>query len=410
MADPTPEKTKGESAPPLEPDRADEAPLTAEEFQGSFGEPLASTLDIGTWQPGENLMALYGRLEAEIEEATKQEDRIRERIRREIFPLVKSRNGVPNAGVYQARVSEVERAHRCVLFNGGIEACDGTSVVHDTLPITIAQIGVCLVSYSGHQGSWIHRLFRRDLRVSGMDPVQETLEVLDRRMKRSGGRSKQRDKMTELARRGIMAFAERAVLYQKSEAAWRLGHGNPAPYELITGSGSPELLERSLDLLEDFLGNHRKFIFVPSAPSDRMLLTIGNALNPLEYAIVDTLAPQIERVSAGHYRGEWLRLQDRVRALASSVGASIVVGVYRASVLAPAHMFYAHADHAHEAALIVLADSVLQEHRGFPMLIDLADSVCGATFGADSFNAMTRLAYSNSGEPFRYLSERKTRS
>ncbi|MBN2565476.1 MAG: hypothetical protein JXB46_07170, partial [Candidatus Eisenbacteria bacterium] len=402
--------TIGEGTPPLEPDRADEAPLSAEEFQGSFGEPLASTLDMGTWQPGENLMALYGRLEAEIEEATKQEDRIRERIRREIFPLVRSRNGVPNAGVYQARVSEVERAHRCVLFNGGIEACDGTSVVHDTLPITIAQIGVCLVSYSGHQGSWVHRLFRRDLRVSGMDPVQETLEVLDRRMKRSGGRSKQRDRMTELARRGIMAFAERAVLYQKSEAAWRLGHGNPAPYELITGSGSPELLERSLDLLEDFLGNHRKFIFVPSAPSDRMLLTIGNALNPLEYAIVDTLAPQIERVSAGHYRGEWLRLQERVKGLASCIGANIVVGVYRASVLAPAHMFYAHADHAHEAALIVLADSVLQEHRGFPMLIDLADSVCGATFGADSFNAMTRLAYSNSGEPFRYESERKTRS
>jgi len=44
-----------------------------------------------------------------------------------------------------------------------VEACDGTCSVHDTLPLTITQIGVCLVSYLGEQGAWGHRLFRRDL-------------------------------------------------------------------------------------------------------------------------------------------------------------------------------------------------------------------------------------------------------
>jgi hypothetical protein len=84
--------------------------------------------------------------------------------------------------------------------------------------------------------------------------------------------------------------------------------------------------------------------------------------------------------------------------------------MYRASSLAPAQMFYAHADHAHEAALIVLADSVLQEHRGFPMLIDLADGVCRATFGGEVFDVSARVAYAQAGEPFRYASERSTRS
>ena len=50
--------------------------------------------------------------------------------------------------------------------------------------------------------------------------------------------------------------------------------------------------------------------------------------------------------------------------------------LYRATRLAPAQLFYAHADHAHLAAHIALADSVLQEQRGFPLLIDLADHVC----------------------------------
>ena len=60
-------------------------------------------------------------------------------------------------------------------------------------------------------------------------------------------------------------------------------------------------------------------------------------------------------------------------------------------------------------ALIALADSALQEHRGFPMLIDLADTVCRAIFGTDSFTASTQLAYVEAGEPFRYLTERQTR-
>ena len=43
------------------------------------------------------------------------------------------------------------------------------------------------------------------------------------------------------------------------------------------------------------------------------------------------------------------------------------------TLLAPPQLFYAHEDHADIAALVALADSVLQEQRGFPLLIDLAD-------------------------------------
>jgi hypothetical protein len=356
---------------------------------------------------------MYSRLEVEVAEAVRKESALHKQIRDQIFPLLRTRQGAPrDAGVWQVKLLRLEEVHRKVLFNGGVEACDGTVASHDTLPVTITQIGVCLVSYRGDQGSWVHRLYRRDLRTTTTkSPVEETMELLDRRRQRGAvDQEGVRDKLSELARRGIMAYAERAVLLDRSSAPWRLGHGNPTPYELVTGSGMPELLRASLDLLDRLVSGHRKFVFVPSATSARELLTIGNALQPLEYAIIDTNEALLSAIASGHYRGEgWQNLERRVTEFARECGRQIVVGVYRASGLAPAQVFFAHVDHSHEAALIAIADSVLQEHRGFPMLIDLADTTCRAAFGADTFNMSAQLAYAAAGEPWRYMAERQTR-
>ena len=381
----------------------------SDEFRTGFGEPLENTLDLKTWHHGEDLANLYERLEQEIAGAVKQEDALRERVRQIVFPRIARGPGVPKcAGVYKATVEQIERIHRGLLFNGQVEGCDGTSVPFDTLPITIVQIGVCTVSYRGDHGSWVHRLYRRDLRVgSGLDPVEETLHILEQRQQRSGyDASSRKDKLSDLARRGIMTFAERAVLMNMCHAPWRMGHGNPVPYELLTGSGMKELLEKSLDLLTQLV-EHRKFVFVPSSPSDRLTLTIGNALRPLEFAIVDTLEDSILRVAqTGHY---WPGMEKRVEAFSHAMGKQIVKGVFRSSDLAPVQMFYAHEEHAHEAALIAMGDSVLQDDRGFPMLIDLADTLCRATFGRESLVGSTQTAYAEAGEPFRYMTERQTR-
>ena len=61
------------------------------------------------------------------------------------------------------------------------------------------------------------------------------------------------------------------------------------------------------------------------------------------------------------------------------------------------------------AVHIALADSVLQEHRGFPLLIDLADAVCRGVFGRESIEGPVATAYAEAGAPWRYLSERETR-
>jgi hypothetical protein len=378
-------------------------------FTSAYGESLTTTLDIATWQTGGDLEGLYQRLEAEVEAAVQTEDTLRASIRRDVFPRLRSRPGAPKgAGCYSVSEDTLRHIHRALLFNGAVEACDGTSVEHDTLPVTITQMGICLVSYQGDQGSWTQRLYRRDLRASSGNALQDVLTLLDNRSQRGSTDADEQGRLSNLARRGIMTYAERAILAHKATAPWRVGHGNPTPYELLTGSGSMELLNSSMQIMRHLVLQHRKFVFVPSAPSDRRLLTLGHALYPLEYAIVQTAEQSmLSVVEKGHYSREWRRKAEE---FCKAVGPQVVLGVYRASAASPPYLFYSHIDHIHEAALIVMADSVLQQHRGFPMLIDLADRICHTTFGNDIFNSAVQMAYAGAGAPFRFLNERQTRA
>ena len=394
--------------------------VTPEQFAEAVGESVQDALNLDRWSEGADLIGLYDRTEAEVRAAVAQEDSHRKAIRQVVFPLL-AENGPQGAGVYQAALDDLERIHRGLLFSGGVEASDGTQQVVDTLPLTVFQIGVSLVSYQGHQGTLGQRLFRRDLRLAEGDPTSALIELLKRRGQRGGlNQPSRRDALSELLRRGLTAYAERAILLRCSRTTWRMGHGNPAPYELLTGSGSLDLMIESTKVIRELVEDHQRFVFVASEPGDRLLLTIGQALRPLEFAIVCTLREMIERIVAqGHYRGavrsettwdgvrltpaEWIvRFRD-------AVAPQVVVGVYRATRLAPAQLFYAHVDHADLAAHIAIADSMLQEHRGFPLLIDLAHSVCGAVFGGDTLRAPVSTGYADAGAPFRYFSERTTR-
>jgi hypothetical protein len=401
--------------PKQPPDTPDETPeltsLDADEFKAAFGESLDTALDIDTWCPGDDLAAATERLEREIAESVSQDDRVREEIRGRLFPLAfQAPDAPPDAGNYQVTPRRLEQVQRGLLFNGAVEACNGTSLSHDSLALTIAQIGVATVSYVGNSGTWMQRVFRRDLRIKGANPIEEAMQLLGRRSYRSDVPDT-RDVLSSLSRRGIMAFAERKILLDKCSAAWRMGHGNPTPYELLTGGGlvidgDMPLLRRSVEIWHQLLIEHQRWIFVPSAPLDRVLLTLGSALHPLEYALIGTAT---RAMGALMERGHLPRsIKADMRMFINELGPQIVIGVYRASRAAPPRMFYAHAEHAHLAAIIAMADSALREHRGFPMLIDLADQVCRTIFGATEFESQIQQAYVQAGAPFRYLGERQT--
>jgi hypothetical protein len=376
-------------------------------------------LDVTRWKLSGDLAEEYPRIEQEVREALAQEDEDQRRIRTEVFPKLMDPAAAPGGGVFAANMDVLRLIHRGLLFNGGVEACDGTVQVHDTLPLTIYQIGVSLVSYAGNQGTWQQRLYRRDLRQRGEDPVEHAFRVLERRDQRAAlNHGTPSDQLGELARKTVMDCAERATLLRHSSAVWRMGHGNPITYELLTGADILELMLAATGVMRELIEQQRKFVFVASEPRERFLLTLSQALPPLHYALVGTLAPRLEgwfqqkrftMESADlSWDGEPIAPPEWIPRFIERVASQVVVGLYRASVMAPAQLFYAHTDHAHFAAHIVLADSMFQEERGFPLLIDLAHHVCDAVFGG-SLRHMTETAYAAAGAPWRYFSERTTR-
>jgi hypothetical protein len=399
--------------------RADGEPTGADAFRQQFGEDLGRVLDISGWRTTDDLAQEYPRIEREVREALAQEDEDHRAIRARVFPRLFD-VGPPGAGVYRASMDALQGVHRGLLFNGGVEACDGTVTVHDTLPLTIYQVGVSLVSYRGDRGTWQQRLFRRDLRERGGDPVEDLCRLLDRRHQRAAlNHETPSDRLGELARKSIMDYAERAVLLHHSRAVWRMGHGNPVTYELLTGADVLELMLAGTGVLRELIEGHQKFVFVGSEPRERLLLSIGQALPPMHYAVVYTLKERLEgwfhqRRFTTEFAGElsWdgrpIAAADWIPRFIDRVASQVVIGVYRATRAAPAQLFYAHADHVHLAAHIVLADSMLQEQRGFPLLIDLAHYVCESVFGG-TLRYLTETAYAAAGAPWRYLSERTTR-
>src|SRR5262249_4738147 len=99
---------------------------TAADFRESFGEDLSEVLDVTKWKLGGDLAQEYPRIAQEVREALAQEDETQRRIRTEVFPKLMDPAAAPGCGVFAADMDILRLIHRGLLFNGGVEACDGT--------------------------------------------------------------------------------------------------------------------------------------------------------------------------------------------------------------------------------------------------------------------------------------------
>lgn len=376
------------------PRKADEDALSIDDFKRAYGENFSEAIDIGTWHIGENLAELYPIIESELIKAKLDEAKTHKIFRETIFPRIKELGNVPQAGLHNDVESEeiIEKIHRGFLFNGAVTACGSVSAVYDSVPISITQIGICLVNYQGQHGSYSHRLFRRDLRFKGDDPIKEAVALIEKR-KGDDIDGDKRSKLSNLAVRGIKAFAERAILLEKSNSNWLMGSGSPTPYELMTGfwASRHEMKNKSIDLMHKIILEHKRFVYVQESLKNPRLWTFGNALKPFEYLIIDTMQDSLERmVALGGTRGEF---REDYEKFAKEVGSKIAVGVYRVSRQSAPQIFYSHVDHIQTAALIAMADSVFQLNQGSPMLLDLAHNLCQTAFGKNDFIALLEQAY-----------------
>jgi hypothetical protein len=376
-------------------------------FEKDFGEPLRDVLDLTTWRGLEDVQLLYDRLEQEVAAAVAQEDRIRAAIRSDVIPhITTNKNAPPFAGAWSLTPEDIQRAQDETLFNGAVDAVRGTSFVLDSLQLTVIQLGVCLLRYRGDERTWEHRVLRRDLAGTGMDPVKEALDLIDMRARKDNTGLHQPDRVTELGTRGITAVAERAILARVATAPWRMGSGQPAPFEILSGAGAVDIVQDGLAVLRELLLEHGRYVFVQRSPRKRGLLTIGLALRPLEFAVVHYLQSYIqEMVEGGHLRGE--RREDALE-FVRNAGREVIVGVFRISDTAPPYVFFAPADPdlCAQAATLAMADAALQEHVGYPLLLDLADRLAQEALGQRSVRAATQAAFHAHGYAPMGLDER----
>lgn len=371
--------------------------LSVDDFQKAFGENFSDAIDINTWSIGANLAELYPLIESEWLQAKTDENKNQKIFRDTVFPRIKEVGNVPFAGLHND-VNDIkqllDKMHRGFLFNGAVTACGSIHVIFNTVPLTITQIGICLVNYERQHGSYSHRLFRRDLRFKSDDPIQEALDLIEKRRSDDNAGDK-RSAMSNLAVRGIKAYTERAILLEKKDAKtkWLLGNGSPAPYELMTGfwGSKKEMKDKSIELMSRMILEHQRFVYVHSCEKFPDLWTLGNALLPFEYLILGSLEDDLaRRVDLGGTRGV---IRESYADFAKEVGSKIVRGIYRVSKQAQPQIFYGHIDHIRIAALIAMADSVFQLHSGSPMLLDLASNLCQMNFSKnDLFSSIQQAS------------------
>ncbi|QSQ25162.1 hypothetical protein JY651_09615 [Pyxidicoccus parkwayensis] len=387
------------------PDDGEEELFGDDEYEVAFGEKLAETLDLNRWSTGLDLDRVMARFRREIASAVTKEDRLRGLVRSELFPRLPGRSRTfPEAGVYHVTPEELNLVHERLLFQGRVDAVASSSVSHDSIPIGISQIGVAVVGYGGTSGAFSQRLYRKEVAQRSGDGLKEAMDYIDMRQNRFKDRH---DSQSRLARRGIRAYGERAALLNKSSAEWRMGMNNPCSHELLTGSGYMSLLEKSIDVLNKIINEHKKFVFVSNTLQDRGFLTMGLALDAGEFVLLETLENDGKHVVDGWQYG------DRSKALARDFVRKscpqVVKGLFRVSDHSLPRMFYAHRELVHEAVRVAMADSVLRQERGFPMLLDVADMSCRAAFGEDGFQGLIQDAYAHAGANFQYFSERGPR-
>src|SRR6476660_9815949 len=137
------------------PQNKEDNALSVDDFQKAFGENFSDAIDINTWHLGENLADIFSRIDDEMFNSKSDENRNQKTIRETVFPRIKEKALVPFAGLHEDANDIrhlIDRVQRGFLFNGAITASGSTHFTYDTVPISITQIGVCLINYEKQHG------------------------------------------------------------------------------------------------------------------------------------------------------------------------------------------------------------------------------------------------------------------
>jgi len=279
-----------------------------------------------------------------------------------------------------------------LLQSGQVVAVDGTVSRYRTYSGMRCQIGVVAVNYAGDQ-------IKRSFFISEAGYRRPVTDIIQTVAKRNTSE----EQISEMVVRALMLYREReSGMDARFKDCYVMFHGPLLPFELLTGLGRWRALETTVGILERLI-NEKRFFSIISTTAYQDYLTFGRAIEKGRYLTASNY-------TVGHYiadnpdfmaRDKWRPDEfSRVEKFLRNYAEQIWIGVLRTSDRP--YVFHAHKDIFDLAAAIIARDAMHQPEKGFPLLVDYADTLCSHHFSTADFNNLIEFELAKHGE---YLSE-----
>lgn len=268
------------------------------------------------------------------------------------------------------------------LIVGNVVAIDGTCANYDLAIAGFqARIGIVAINYQNYKSGYTIYISEPYIPYD-----KETTEsILSYAKEKKSGRAG----LSASHVTSIMLYKERDFILDRKEK-YKMIQGDIFPYELRYGQGRLRGLSTCLSLGRKLLQS-KDIVATQTTTSDPMLRFIGLALNEGEYVELQDYYDELEVFLTGgddysraaHFnesdKDEFKRFIDDAR-------NTFKIGLYKAYGSKRAYVFYAPKSNLETMVNLLFADASYQPIRGFPLLLDYADSICTRLLSAQDFN------------------------
>lgn len=292
------------------------------------------------------------------------------------------------------RIPQDLSVEETLLKTGQVIGIDGTIAQHKTISGTMAQIGVIAVNY-------LNEKIQHSYFISEAQYKQDIKDVTDYLY----AHEPVNKLLSAPVIRALLLYRERELgLGEQFRDKYKLYHGPLLPFELLANPGRAEfkILDVTLEILAELVKNKNCFSIISRSQNDAYI-RLGLSLNPGEYIELRKNAGKelIEDRSLVSKPEKW-REEDYLRVTDFLANSACKLKVGLIKVAHRPYVFHAHQDNFDLAARIIARDSAYQKEKGFPLLIDYADTLCSSYFKAGDFNKIIDYQLASRGE---FLSE-----
>jgi len=288
-----------------------------------------------------------------------------------------------------------------LLASGNVVGIDGTIATHKTITGTMAQIGVIAVNY-------LNEKIQHSYLISEAKYKQNISDVTDYLYAHE---SVNRVVSAPVLRAALQVRERELGLDDKFKDKYKIYHGPLIPFEMLANPGKAELkiLDVTLEILEKIIANKKCFSIISRSQNDAYM-RVGLSLNKGEYIRLKKSVGLeiIEDRTLLKDKDRWREVDFlKVNDFINQRAMKIKVGVIKISQRP--YVFHAHEENFDLAARIIFRDAMFQKEKGFPLLVDYADSLCSTCFRASDFNKIIEYQLAKEGEFLSEMSEETLR-